>query len=268
MVRKTSTLYKILAGIISIFVVFSISYYFACNVENNVEKMTGGNAADTLADYIDVVYYINLDIRTDRNAEFLLEMEKMNIPENKIVRISAVHEKERGHLGCSLSHIKTLTQFLETDHQTCIVFEDDFEFTEPPDVVNSAFQELIDNNINFDVCMLSGNVYETSPIAEYPFIRKAQKVLTTSGYMLSKSFAPTLLENFKEGAKLLEKSYDERIDIKKKDPSQYNYSGEYAIDQYWTALQEDNKWYIFQPKLGSQRQSYSDIMENNVRYSV
>ena len=116
--------------------------------------------------------------------------------------------------------------------------------------------------------MLSGNVYDTEPVAEYPFIKKAVRVWTTSGYMLSKNFAPTLLENFKEGAKKLDKSYDERVDIKKTDPTKYNYIGEYALDQYWTSLQKSSNWYIFEPKLGNQRKSYSDIMEGTVMYAV
>lgn len=265
--RKTSTLYKVVLGTICIIVILSVSYYFATNkTSENLEKMT--NSTTTMVDYVDVVYYINLDNRKDRNDEFLAEMEKVGFPKEKIVRISAVLKKERGHLGCSLSHIETLTKFIASEYQNCIVFEDDFEFTQDNDKINEAFQNLADNNVDFDVCMLSGNVYNTEPVAEYPFLKKATQVLTTSGYMLSKKFAPTLLENFKEGAQKLDKSYDERIDIKKTDPTQYNYSGEYALDQYWVSLQEPNNWYIFEPKLGNQRQSYSDIMEGNVMYAV
>ena len=50
-------------------------------------------------DNVDVVYYINIDDRTDRRDQFLEEMNNIGLPSNKIERISAVHEKERGALG-------------------------------------------------------------------------------------------------------------------------------------------------------------------------
>ena len=37
-------------------------------------------------EYVDVIYYINLDIREDRKEEFLEEMRRMGVPLNKIVR--------------------------------------------------------------------------------------------------------------------------------------------------------------------------------------
>ena len=71
--------------------------------------------------------------------------------------------------------------------------------------------------------------------------------------MVSKSFAPTLLSNFKEGCRLLqETSIDQQ----------------YAVDQYWKNLQPISKWYVFNPKLGIQRKSYSDIQNGIVEYGV
>jgi GR25 family glycosyltransferase involved in LPS biosynthesis len=230
------------------------------------EKLS--NNGTTIGDYVDVIYYINLDNRSDRKEEFLREMEKMHIPENKIVRIPAVYEKERGHLGCSLSHIKTLELFLESDYNNCIVFEDDFEFSRTPEEVNNAFRELSENGIDFDVCMISGNEYDLRPMEEYSFIKKVHMCLTTSGYMLSKSFAPTLLGNFIAGAEELKNSYDRKEQEGNLEPGEFPYDGQFAIDQYWVSLQAPNKWYIFEPKLGKQRNSFSDIMGGVVKYDV
>jgi GR25 family glycosyltransferase involved in LPS biosynthesis len=264
--RKLSKITKILLCILSVLIIVSVSFYFASTSKKTQEKLS--NNETSMIDNVDVVYYINLDNRPDRNEEFLSEMKKMNFPEDKIVRISAVYEKERGHLGCTLSHIKTLQMFIETDYNNCIVFEDDFEFSKSPEEVNKAFRELFDNEIDFDVCMISGNEYDLRPIEKYPFIEKVHMCLTTSGYMLSKKFAPVLLENFKEGAIKLEESYERKKKEGKKDPNDYAYDGQYAIDQHWVSLQEPNNWYIFNPKLGKQRNSYSDIMGGNVKYNV
>jgi hypothetical protein len=256
-------------GIISILVIFSVSYYFACNEETAVPKITreSNTSMKTMNDYVDVIYYINLDHRPDRKTEILEELEKYGISPEKIVRIPAVYLKERGHLGCSKSHILTVESFLKSEYKNCVILEDDFQFVEPPNKVNGAFCDLFESNLDFDVCMLAGNIYTTDYVEEYPFVRKAVQILTTAGYMVSRNFAQTLLENFKEGAEKLEKSYDEKEG--KTELGQYAYDGQYAIDQYWTRLQGDkSKWYIFEPKMAKQRDSYSDIMAGNVAYNV
>jgi hypothetical protein len=207
-----------------------------------------------LEPYVDAIYYINLDHRTDRNEAFLREMDKIQFPREKVKRISGVYEKDRGHLGCSKSHILAMEDFLNSNYRNCIVFEDDFEFSQLTETIESRFHQL--SKIPFDVCMLAGNEQDLRD-SGIPNLKKVNMCLTTSGYMVSKSFAPILLQNFKEGAQLLEKSYNESP-----------YRGEYAIDQYWCLLQPNSKWYIFDPKLGKQRNSFSDIMGGVVNYNV
>ena len=78
---------------------------------------------------IDRIYYINLDHRTDRRQEFENEIQKLASLE-KVERIQAVHKPELGCLGCTLSHVKTLETFLNSEYKTCLVFEDDFMFNQ------------------------------------------------------------------------------------------------------------------------------------------
>jgi GR25 family glycosyltransferase involved in LPS biosynthesis len=200
---------------------------------------------------VDVVYYINLDHRKDRRNLFLTEMKKLNLSPDKIIRIPAVYLKDQGHLGCSLSHIKALEQFIQSGKNTCIIFEDDFEFTVQDPM--SYLQKL--NKIDYDVVMLASNEISTTKYND--FLKKVNMATTASGYLVTKQFAPMLLQNFKEGAVLLEKTYQSGA-----------YKGEYAVDQYWFNLQQQNKFYVFTPKLGQQRDSYSDIQQGNVSYKV
>lgn len=206
--------------------------------------------------HIDIVYYINLDKRPDRNAEFLYEAEKAGIPREKIVRIQAVYEENRGALGCSKSHIQTLRQFIDSGLDNCIIFEDDFEFIDPSTALGKIQSVVIDREIPYDVIMLSGNVFGSAP-SNHDGLYKVSDSQTTSGYMVSKEFAPILLANYIEGCDLLEKSYNGR-----------EYNGQYAIDQYWKTLQPTHKWYIFEPRLGKQRASYSDIQGGITDYNV
>jgi GR25 family glycosyltransferase involved in LPS biosynthesis len=207
-------------------------------------------------DNIDCIYYINIAERTDRNNEFLNEMKKYDVPDSKIVRIDAVYEKERGALGCTKSHIKTLQQFIKSGYKNCIIFEDDFEFAVPKNNVTTSIQNFFNLNIPYDVVMLSANDNKINP-SKYAGLSKAMDVQTTAGYMVSSEFAKQLLDNFIAGSILLEKSYSNK-----------NYTSAYAIDQYWKKLQPNSNWYIFNPKLGKQRESYSDIEQRSVNYNV
>jgi len=216
-----------------------------------------GTVAD-IDSIVDVVYYINLEHRTDRKEAFLQEMEKTNIAKDKIKRIAGHYMENRGHLGCSYSHIQVLEEFVASSHKTCIVFEDDFQFDQPSETIASVFQQL--QPIPYDVCMLSGNIVDEEATA-YPFLKKVKMATTTSGYIVSKTFAPLLLENVREGANLLKQSYDQGT----KDAP---YKGEYAIDQFWCKLQPVSKWFVFNPKLGKQGESYSDIIKGKVKYTM
>jgi GR25 family glycosyltransferase involved in LPS biosynthesis len=207
----------------------------------------------TINDYIDVIYYINLDKREDRKNEFLEEMNKMNINPEKIVRIQAVYLPKQGDLGCSKSHIKTLELFIKSPHKNCIIFEDDFQFTENKDKTNELITNIFKNNIDFDILMLSSNDLLPAENTEYNFLKKTVNSQTTSGYILNKNFAKKLLDNFKEGLSFFKKNYDDK---------------NYCIDIYWKILQPNNKWYVFDPKLGKQRESYSDIQQKITDHKV
>lgn len=276
LLRKTSRFTKIIIGILSIVIVFSVSYYFALSSTPNITPiMKKPNATQenmsNISDKIDIVYYINLDHRNDRKTQFLEEMSKISFPQKKIERIPATYLKERGHLGASLSHIKTIETFLQSQHDICMIFEDDFEFSREPSEVTAAIQEIFDNNIDFDMVMLSANIYDEEDIPQYEFIKKVKSAATASGFILTRDFAPILLENLKEGAKKLENSYNERTyitNVSKHEPDRMNYDGQYALDHYWISIQANNKWFVFSPKLGKQRNSYSDIMEGNVAYNL
>lgn len=206
------------------------------------------NTNNTILENIDIIYYINLDHRTDRKDQFLIEMKKLQIPDDKIVRISAIHLPERGDLGCSMSHIKTMELFTQSSHKNCIIFEDDFEFTRDPTEITSTLQSFFDNKIEYDVCMLSSNEIQLEDTS-HAFLKKVISTQTASGYMVNRSFADTLLMNFREGAMRLRQGYDIG-----------NPNGqENCVDQYWKRLQPSNRWYMFYPKFGKQRKSHSDI---------
>jgi len=228
---------------ILILILSLVLIYYKLLIDNQADQFQNSNF-----DNIDIVYFINLDHRLDRLYDFLNEMKRINFPFNKIVRISGVYKAKQGHLGCSLSHIKALENFIASDYNNCIIFEDDFQFTKSSEEVNQAFSDLFNNNVNFDVCMLAG--YIVSDVkSDYPFLKKITRATTTSGYIVNQHFAQTLLKNFKKGAGLLQRMFNGEIP-----------DDDYCIDQYWKHIQPNSNWYAFEPMLGTQRPSHSDTM--------
>jgi GR25 family glycosyltransferase involved in LPS biosynthesis len=208
-------------------------------------------------DYIDAVYYINLEHRTDRLVEIEAEFDKVKLPFSKRFRVSAERTPECGALGCCMSHVKTLRSFLETGNKNCIIFEDDFQFIQEPEFVNNMICSIFDMEIKFDIVMLSGNIFYYS----HTNIENIHRVFdgqTTSGYLITREFAFILLEHWEKTAKLTKKYLD--------------LTGQHLIlltcDQTWKVLQPVSQWFVFYPKLGIQRESYSDIEGSIMNYKT
>jgi len=219
-------------------------------------------SSDKMADgfnHFDIVYVINLEHRTDRWEHITNELNKTCIDANKIQRINAVYEEGLGQLGCSKSHILALETFLRTDEtvQHALILEDDFMFSETQDVVNTTTNQFFEHIHDYDVVMLASSTKLDEP-CEHPFVRRALKAHTTAGYAVNRKFAEQLLQNYREGAALLDQNRHE-------DKSVWI---QYAIDAYMNNIVPTSKWYCFHPKLAKQLPSYSDIEYNYCDYGV
>jgi GR25 family glycosyltransferase involved in LPS biosynthesis len=206
---------------------------------------------------IDVIYYINLDSRTDRKEQFEEEIKKFVYPTRDIVRVSGIPTPGFGILGCGLSHKKALEMFIASGHQIALIFEDDFTFTLDMNYVDYLIRSLFEERIQFDVVMLAGNIMKSEK-TPYPFLEKVLDGQTASGFLVTRSFAPKILKCLEESTVLLEdwhKKYNEK-------------KHEYCNDIYWKVLQPESRWYIFKPKMGLQRESYSDNEQKITNYRV
>ena len=201
--------------------------------------------------HFDIIYYINLNHRTDRLENIKRQLKKTNIESNKINRISGIYMKDFGILGCAKSHILALEEFIKTDNNNCLILEDDFCFTESQDTINNLINQIFFNKIDYDVLMISCKILNSEK-TEYPFLTKILDGQTLSGYSVSKKFAPILLNNFKESVSLLEKA---KIKIHP-----------FCFDIYMKKLQPISKWYCLEPRIGKQIESYSDIENKVVEY--
>lgn len=197
---------------------------------------------------IEIIYYINLDSREDRRAHIEKTLKKCDL-ENISNRISAV-KRDIGVMGCVESHIIALEKFIESNLEYALIIEDDLLISDKENFKKNVLK-IFENSLDFDLVQISGNHISLVDCG-FDFLKKVMDSQTTSGYIITKSFAPTLLANFRESLELMKNN---------------GKSHENCLDIFWKKLQPENKWYAFFPALGIQMPGYSDIENKDVFYN-
>ena len=184
-------------------------------------------------DFVDKIIYINLEERVDRKEK--IENELKVIPSDKIIRFNAIKD-EFGPFGCTKSHIECLEIAIKNNWKNVIILEDDAIFN---NYLNGLqlLKKLMENE--YDVITLGTGLPYFDDITY-----KLKRGQTTTGYLVNNHYFKTLLNNFKDGLKLFQKT--------KEIPK-------YAIDMYWQLLQKKDNWYIVYPSLFIQTPGYSSI---------
>lgn len=194
-------------------------------------------------------FFINLDHRKDRLEEIRRELVKLPLPDESIERFPGILNKERGYIGCTCSHIKCMEMAINNNYESVFICEDDFEITDA-DALNRNVETFMEQNKDWDVLLICGHVLQGKKMHnECIRVTNAQ---TTAGYIVSKRYMKTLLDNFREGLKNLQANIN---------------NTSFRIDIYWKRLQKDGKWFSFSPQHTRQRTSYSDIEKRNVQYT-
>jgi GR25 family glycosyltransferase involved in LPS biosynthesis len=207
------------------------------------------------------IYYINLEKGIDRKNQIESELEKMGLVGTRFPGI--VYEPKEtdkfnnlniyspNAIGCQMSHLELIKMAKNKNLENIIIFEDDFEFMVDRKTFYEQINRFNDLIIEFDVLFLSYNVKESEPYNE--LISYGRSVQTTSGYIVNSNFFDKIISNLEEGLELHIKT---------------QLSWKYSIDQYWKSLQETNRWFYFNKRIGRQRLSFSDIMGEYVCYGL
>ena len=189
---------------------------------------------------IDKVFYINLENRTDRKLE--IENEFFNYGIVDYERFNAIKHEEIGAVGCARSHVEVLKLAKEREYKRVLIFEDDFQFIISKEEFFNCMKRIED--LEFDVCLLSYNLFQSEEVIENPFFKKVINAETTSGYIINQHYYDKLINQFSSTIPSLE---------------QTNYHWIFAPDVAWKELQKIDTWYCFHPKIGIQRaNSFSD----------
>lgn len=206
------------------------------------------------------IYQINLDHRTDRWDECIRNHQAMGFQDGDIRRVSACIDAQFGLIGCTKSHIKAMTEFFITENaEYCLVLEDDFDFLIPRQELEARLDLVAQKAPDFDVIMLSGT-HVLSLGVGLPLVEKVMDAQSACAYLLKRDYVPKLLACFLNSARKLE-IYREHTAAR----GAFTYW--YGLDMMWKHLQREDKWYIFNPVLGVQRPSFSDIEGKHTDYS-
>jgi hypothetical protein len=116
-------------------------------------------------------------------------------------------------------------------------------FTVSKEEFELSLQKVFEEYKEFNVCLLSYNMVDSSEIEGYSQIRKVKKAHTTSGYIVNENYYDILIDLFKDAVPKLLETRQHWI---------------YSIDQIWCNLQEKDNWIYIDPRIGRQRPGYSD----------
>lgn len=197
---------------------------------------------------IDMVFYINLEERTDRREFIEKELQEYGITNYE--RFNA-HSHTNGIVGCGRSHESVLRIAKERKYKRILILEDDFTFLVPKNEFEENMNKL--KNVKFDVCFLSYNLQEYSEVDEYDFLLKAIKSLSASGYIINEHYYDKLINELEISMPLLEET---------------NYQWIYANDVIWHKFQLVDNYYCFKTRIGKQREGYSNTTYRYENYNV
>jgi hypothetical protein len=212
-------------------------------------------------------FLINLEERTDRLKESLLELEKNNIVGvEKFNAIKITEDSDDGWVirGCTHSHMDVLKLQVENKWEKVIIFEDDFFLDFDPSINGNTLDEMVDN-INkqeFD-CLFLGAVLLNESEYINEFFLKPNKFVQSTSYISSLKFSEFVIKHFN----YLDKQsvvYGEQIDSYFSNLAQHNH---WRINSELKGcddlLNHNLNIYFTYPQLFNQRVSYSNI-ENKI----
>lgn len=196
-------------------------------------------------------YYINLRKRTDKNMHVKQQLQFLDFD---IERFEAIYSSD-GRIGCSLSHLAILEKARKNDLPMVFICEDDIVFKDKK-VFKKQINCFLKGVNNWDVLLLGGNVvlpskFTTTSLLN-PYSMRVSHCQTTTGYIVQNHYYNTLIENIREGIKLLLQFPENHFS--------------YAIDKNWLKLQKKHLWFLITPLTVTQKKGYSDIEKKDTDY--
>lgn len=188
-------------------------------------------------EFIDKIVYINLDHREDRREIMKKFFNEGQIPEDKIVRFSAI-KTYKGYVGCLKSHTAVLQMAKNNKWKNVLILEDDLQWYNL-DLQYKVLEDIV-NTKQWDVIQLVGWYIK------YDFPR-IYETMNAGAYLVNEHYYDKLLANRYESIKKIT-----RFEMLYKPYIQY------TGDVYWNKLVATDNWYGLYPCICRQVDIYSD----------
>lgn len=142
----------------------------------------------------DIGFYINLDYRVDRNEQLLKNLDEFNI--SGVSRYSARSETGTPQLNLINTTFDIYKKFLETDHETLLILEDDCKFLEP---FNTAHREILSDiySLEWDLFWL-GCVNRRPPVFYKNNCYRVSSPSYAQSYIIKRKMAEDVLKYFEK----------------------------------------------------------------------
>ena len=201
-----------------------------------------------MSNYIDKIFYINLNKRQDRREQIEKELNDFGL---NYERFEAIEYEPMGSYGCGMSHLQILKLAKEKNYKNILIFEDDFTFLVSKTIFEENLKTFFESGLDYDVCYLSYNLHEYQELENYN-VNKVLFSQTASGYIINNHYYSVLIELYEWALpKLLETTYHWL----------------YSNDVVWRDLQKKDNYYAFKTRIGKQRPSYSNCTVSFVDYN-
>lgn len=207
--------------------------------------------------YVDNIYCINLDKRTDRWEECQSEFKKLNI-QNSVNRFSAV-DMSPGIAGCTRSHYEVIKLAKEKQFKNVLILEDDVVFNTDifTYILNNTFDQLKSKNLKYDMLYLGANLTGNGNKLIDKNLAKLSTAKTTHAYIVNSSIYDYIIDSYYN----IDWNYE------------YNWSHENPnrmnIDVFYVKkIQKMGNTYGTYPSIADQREGYSDIIKLNSNYKL
>ncbi len=205
-------------------------------------------------------YVINLASRPEKKQWVISQLGSADFNMSLVQFIEAQPTPRNGAIGCAMSHAYALSQFLyHSDAPYCLMIEDDFQIKDIP-TFQTELSKLIQAHQEWDVLLLASNVPIPVSPTRFENVFRVHNAQTTSAYVVTREYAPTLIKTFYEnGERLSSGIFSMTL------PLQRHF---YAIDMAWKTLQISDRFWGFIPSLSLQKEGFSDIEQKNVAYGA
>jgi len=194
--------------------------------------------------YIDRVFYINLERRVDRFQQINEQIISLHIPFEKVERFSAI---EGGQIGCIQSHLAIIRLAKERQYKCIMILEDDFQSIVSGEEFHHELTTFFKKPVaqDFYVLMLSYLCNASKPLDDQLLI--GTDCSDASAYIVHSCCYDRLIELLDAGWRNLLETGQHWL---------------YMNDQVWKQLQRDDRWFIMKKRIGKQNTGFVSDLAN------